>query len=57
MDFVCVPGELLSVYDQVPALAMEVAIQPDRESIWMCDFVSRELVAIDFCHVYCDLRV
>ena len=56
LDFVCVPGELLSVYDQVPALAMKVAIQPDRDTIWMRNFVSGELVAIDFCYVYYDLR-
>jgi hypothetical protein len=28
-------GELLSVYDQVPTLAMKVANQPDRNTIWM----------------------
>jgi len=51
LDFVCVPGELLSVYDQVPALAMKVAIQPDRDTIWMRDFVSGELVTTDLCYV------
>src|SRR2546425_2528316 len=28
-------GELLSVYNQVPTLAMKVANQPNRNTIWM----------------------
>jgi hypothetical protein len=51
-DFVCVPGELLSVYGQVPTLAMKIAIQPDRDAIWIRDFVGGELAAIDLRHVY-----
>jgi hypothetical protein len=52
----CVSDEFLSVYDQVPALAMKVAIQPDRDTIWIRNFVRRKLVAIDFCYVDYDLR-
>ena len=36
---------------------MKVAIQPDRKAIWVRNFVSRELLAIDFCYIYCDLRI
>jgi len=55
LHFVCVSGELLRVYDQVPALAMKVAIQPDRDTIWMRNFVRCELVAIYLCYVYHNL--
>jgi hypothetical protein len=56
LDFVCVIAKFLSVDNQVPALPVKVAIQPNSNFIWMRDFVGRELVASYLCHVYYDLR-
>ena len=56
MDFVGFSSKLVGVYDQISAFAMEEPIQPDRDAIWMSNFVSSELLAIDLRDIDCDLR-
>lgn len=55
-DLIGVSGEFLRVYGQIPALAMEIAVQPDCETIWLSNFVSCKLVTTDLCDIYGDLR-
>jgi hypothetical protein len=35
---------------------MEIAMQPDCDTIWLTNFVSCELETADLCDIYGDLR-